>query len=221
MKSIAIMALLGVISLNNVSAEKLHFEISGSKLGNQEKMWMAELLQADNSEESDSEDSGAENVMTHGSKILEDKDSFKGWLPHMEEFPGTVNQNGNFIEGYERQVPEVFSADSADDGYYSTDKFTQNMIKNHAIEGVDKGPHKEPKRTHKFYLTPESAKAAATEILATHFGMNPAESSAFLAKNFDANWNYYDVNQEGRLDVVGSGTFMRRLTHTLGTLDLQ
>ena len=139
----------------------------------------------------------------------------------MEEFPGTVNSNGNFIEGYERQVPTVFTGDSADDGYYSTDKFTQNMIKNHAIEGVSKGKHQEPTRTHKFYLTPDSAKSAATEILATHFGMNAAESSAYLAQNFDSVWNYYDVNQEGRIDVVGSSTFMRRLTHKLGDLDLQ
>ena len=218
MKSIAIMALLGVITFDNVSAEKLHFEITGSKLGNQEKMYMAELLQAENSEESDSD---AENIQTSGSKILEDKDTFKGWLPHMEEFPGTVNGNGNFIEGYERQVPTVFSADSADDGYYSTDKFTQNMIKNHAIEGVSKKKGQDPQRTHQFYLTPDMAKAAATEILATHFGMNAKESADYLAKNFDANWNYYDVNGEGRIDVVGSSTFMRRLTHKLGDLDLQ
>ena len=61
MKSIAIMALLGVISFNNVSAEKLHFEITGSKLGNQEKMYIQELMQAQESEESD-EAPHAENV---------------------------------------------------------------------------------------------------------------------------------------------------------------
>ena len=216
MKSIAIMALLGV---THVSAEKLHFEIRDSKLGNQEKMYMAQLLQASDSEGSDHEDHT--NVMTSGSKILEDKDSFKGWLPHMEEFPGTVNQNGNFIEGYERQVPTVFQGDSADDGYYSTDKFTQNMIKNYAIEGVSKKKGQDPQRTHKFYLTPESARTAATEILATHFGMSGKEASEYLAANFDSVWNYYDVNREGRIDVVGSGTFMRRLTHKLGDLDLQ
>ena len=73
MKSIAIMALLGANSHNPISAEKLHFEISGSQLGNQEQMWMAELLQADNSEEA-KEEADAEAEVKKDAKKSEKED---------------------------------------------------------------------------------------------------------------------------------------------------
>jgi len=38
-------------------------------------------------------------------KVLEKKDGFDGWNATMHEFPGTVNEYGNFKDAYERQVP--------------------------------------------------------------------------------------------------------------------
>ena len=43
------------------------------------------------------------------------------------------------------------------------------MINKYAIEAINKSGG--PIRTHKFYLTKDSAKEAAKEVLATHFGM--------------------------------------------------
>ncbi len=52
--------------------------------------------------------------------------------------------------------------------------------------------------------------------------MNKKEAEAWLAKknNFNNIWDYYDVNDVGRIDAVGCGTFFRRLTRKLGDLDL-
>ena len=67
---------------------------------------------------------------------MESKAKFKGYPASHEEFPGTINDFGNWMDPYERQVPEHFTGDSADANFI-VDKFTQNVIKDHAIEGVN------------------------------------------------------------------------------------
>jgi len=54
----------------------------------------------------------------------------------MHEFPGTVNEHGNWQDAYERVLPERFQGDAAD-GTAPVDKFTQNLIENYAVEGID------------------------------------------------------------------------------------
>lgn len=49
-------------------------------------------------------------------KILEEKDSFAGWHAGLSGFPGTVNENGNYMQPYARELPEVFTGDAANDG---------------------------------------------------------------------------------------------------------
>jgi len=41
-------------------------------------------------------------------------DNWDGWHPHMHEFPGTVNDNGNFMDAYSRKLPPRFVGNSAD-----------------------------------------------------------------------------------------------------------
>ena len=140
------------------------------------------------------------------------------------QFPGTINQNGAFKQAYVRNIPTVFTGDSADE-LPVVDKYTQNVVKNVAIEGVNKGKGKakgDDMRTNKFYLEKGEAKKLAVEILGTHFGKSPAEATAWLdSGNFEAAWNYWDVLDAGKVDVVGSQTFFRYLTRQLGDLDLQ
>ena len=62
--------------------------------------------------------------MLQTDKILEKAQGWGGWGPHMHEFPGTVNEYGNWVDPYERKAPERFTGDAADDGYYPTDRFT-------------------------------------------------------------------------------------------------
>ena len=97
-------------------------------------------MREDESSDSESEQEEASFIQTN--KILEKKEGFDGWEPEMHKFPGTVNENGNFKDGYERKIPEVFDGDAADVGYYPLDNFTKNLIENYATEGksaVEKG----------------------------------------------------------------------------------
>ena len=70
-------------------------------------------------------------------KIVEsNEDKFKGWGAHMEGFPGTQNEFGNWFDPYNRVMPKRFVGDSAEDNYYPIDKFTQNMLTKYAVEAV-------------------------------------------------------------------------------------
>ena len=163
--------------------------------------------------------------MVQTKDIIESLPSFKGWEPHMEEFPGTVNEHGNFINGYKRQVPERFQGDAADEGITPVDKFTQNIITNYAVEVVDKDKYNKrpPLRTHKFVLTKDAAKKVALEVLATHFGLKGKAATDFLnfQGRFEESWKYWDVLDDGAIDAVGSNRFFRHLTKSLGDVDLQ
>jgi hypothetical protein len=41
-------------------------------------------------------------------KIIEKGDEWSGWRPHMDNFPGTVNEYGNFMDKYDRVKPVRF-----------------------------------------------------------------------------------------------------------------
>lgn len=139
----------------------------------------------------------------------------------MHKFPGTVNEFGNFVDPYERTLPERFEGDSALDSY-PVDKFTQNMIENYAIEGISGQKVKDPKPTGMYYMKKDAAKEVAKEILATHYGLSGADADAYLASHYDDAWNYYDVNKEGKLDAVGmTQSLFRFLCKPLGDLNLQ
>ena len=87
---------------------------------------------------------------------MEMRPNFNGWWPYMEGFPGTINSNGRFFDPYNRKVPDRFIGDSADDERPLVDNFTKNVINKYAIEAINKSGG--PIRTHKFYLTKNSAK---------------------------------------------------------------
>ena len=170
-------------------------------------------------------------------KILEKKENFKGWEPDMHKFPGTVNEYGNFMDGYERVNPEVFDGDAADVGYYPLDRFTQNLIENYALEGkspVDEGKVAfdayHPVPSGKFFITKVTGKTIALEVLCTHFKKCGAEGEDYLSGHpssgpaddrWEDAWAYWDVNKEGKVDAVGSSVLFRYLCKPLGELDLQ
>ena len=54
----------------------------------------------------------------------------------MEDFPGTNNQNGAFKQAYNRNIPTIFSGDSASGDVL--DQYTQKLVSDHALEGVEK-----------------------------------------------------------------------------------
>ena len=143
MKSFATLALLGAVS--------------STRLTNQDKLYAVNSLFEDD-----------ELVQTE--KILEKtagSNTNDGWLPNMNGFPGTVNDYGNYMDSYKREMPERFVGDSAMEDVVPVDKFTQKLIKSYAQEGSTGGDH--PKPDGKFYITKAQAHSLAEEILCTHF----------------------------------------------------
>ena len=119
-----------------------------------------------------------QNIQLEESKVLETLGNWDGWHAHMHEFPGTVNEFGNYMDAYNRTMPERFVDEDANS--YPVDKFTQNMIANYAVEGVDGQKEKDPSPTGRFFLTKEKARTVATEILCTHFKKCGADGEEFL-----------------------------------------
>jgi len=110
MKSIAALALIGAVS-----------SVELSQLNNQHKMYVAMQLE--------------DESLVQTEKILEktaDSSVNPGWSPNMNGFPGTVNDYGNFMDPYSREIPERFVGDAAQEDVVPVDKFTQNLITNYA-----------------------------------------------------------------------------------------
>lgn len=145
-------------------------------------------------------------------------DNFTGWEPSHHDLPGTQNEFGDWIQPYSRKIPERFEDPAADS--YPVDKFTQNMLKNYAVEGID-NKDKDPRPNGRFYLTKANARRAAAEVVCTHFAQCGADGENYLKLHYDDAWNYYDVNRDGRIDAVGVSQFFRYLTRPLGAIDLQ
>lgn len=109
-----------------------------------------------------------DSMFVQTEKIVEKLPNWEGWHATFDKFPGTVNQHGNFVDGYTRVIPDPFVGDAAETDYYPVDTFTQNILKKYAIEGLtDKKTH--PKPTGSFYLTKDSARQASVEVICTHF----------------------------------------------------
>ena len=159
------------------------------------------------------------NVMT--GKVIENMDNWDGWHAHMHEFPGTINEHGEWVNKYDRELPERFVGNAADSSYYPVDTFTQNMLNKYAIEGVSGKKEGSPVPTGAFYLTKDQARLASAEVICTHFNKCAAEGQKYLDLYYGDAWNYYDVNREGRIDAIGVSQFFRFLTRPLGTIDLQ
>ena len=141
----------------------------------------------------------------------------------MDGFPGTVNEFGNYMDGYTRVTPERFVGDAADEDRPPVDKFTQRLIKDFATEGHDDKKH--PKPNGKFYINKANALKVAEEVACTNLKMCGGAGAAWLTdpnfSRFDKAFDYFDVNHEGQLDVVGVATFFRYLYQPLGWVDLQ
>jgi hypothetical protein len=201
MKTIAALALLGAVSTYDLR-----------RLTNQDKLFATMALFDDDS-------------LVQTGKVLETtagSNVHGGWGPEMHEFPGTQNEYGDFIQPYERVLPERFVGDAAQEDVVPVDKFTQNLIENYATEGTT--GKKDPKPTGTFYISKAQAHTLAQEILCTHFKKCGAEGTEWLddaaMHRWEHAWEYFDVLKAGKVDAVGSTTLFRYLTQDLGWLDI-
>ena len=106
---------------------------------------------------------------------------------------------------YERVLPTRFT--TGDD-----DIFMRSMIANYALEGKacdDDGANCKP--TGKFVMNEAGAKAAASEVLATHKGLKGDALKSYLETYFAKAWGHFDVNRVGTVEVIKMPLFMRFL----------
>ena len=134
MKTIAALALVGAVSSYDLQ-----------RLDNQNKLYANMAL--------------FDETLLQTSKILETtpgSSTHGGWEAKMHEFPGTQNDYGDYMQPYERVLPERFVGDAAQEDVVPVDKFTQNLIVNYATEGttrVTKEGKGDPKPSGHFYIS--------------------------------------------------------------------
>ncbi len=163
-------------------------------------------------------DALSDDALVQTDKVIENLAPFTGFEVAQNGHPGTQNEFGDWIQPYSREIPVRFTDPAADS--YPVDKFTQNMLATYAVEGIaDKGG--DPKPNGSFYLTKDSARKAAVEVLCTHFAQCGAEGENYLKLHYQDAWDYYDVNKAGKIDAIGVSQFFRYLTRPLGAIDLQ
>ena len=101
---------------------------------------------------------------------------------------------------YERVTPARFAADS-------DDIFMRSMIEQYAQEHKNK----DGSPNGVFSMNEGSARAAATEVLATNARMNPADIGAYLNTYWAKAWGHFDVNRTGSIEVIKMPQLMRFL----------
>jgi len=101
---------------------------------------------------------------------------FEGFHPELDGFVGNNHNDGEWKDAYTREIPGNFNEDDE----HPVDKFTQNIMKNFATEGVnDQG-----KPNGQFFIVKDQAKQLAEEVVETHLGFHGVEKANFLKKKF-------------------------------------
>jgi len=138
--------------------------------------------------ESESESSDDEDVQ------MQDESDHSG-----EFYP--VGQHGQEGAGsYERKTTPRFAADS-------DDIFMRSMIEQYALEGKNK----DGSPNGQFWLDEAGARAAASEVLATHKGIKGAALATYLKTYWSKAWGHFDVNLVGKIEVIKAPQLMRFL----------
>ena len=149
-----------------------------------------------------------------GSRRVEETASdFEGFPASLDGFVGNNHNDGQWKDSYERVVPGHLN----DDEGVPVDKFTANVIKNYATEGVSK----EGLPNGQFFITKDQTMALAREVVETHLGKKGKEIDEYLKKKFSETWEHYDVNSEGILEANWASPFMRTLCKPEKNIDLQ
>jgi len=130
-------------------------------------------------------------------KIQKDKEE----VDHSNEFfEARENGTGPLDKKYERVPPEHFATGS-------DDLFMKSMIMNYAQEGKDK----EGAPNGQFFMTEAQTKAAASEVLGSHKGLDGPAKAEYLKTYFPRTWAHFDVNKAGMIGVESMPQFMRFL----------
>ena len=100
---------------------------------------------------------------------------------------------------YERDTPDRYETES-------DDILMRSMFATYATEGEkDGGPD------GNFWLTEESAKKAALEVVGTHLHLPGKKGEEYIKGIFPALWARFDVNEEGRIEIDRAPVFLRQI----------
>ena len=153
------------------------------------------VLQMDDSSDSDDE------MHVQTDKVIEKDPIYQAW----DSVP-----DGAADGKYERKVTPNFSADS-------DDIFMRSMITKYAhekrtsIEELDDGTKVGGEPTGSFWMGKKDMYRAAKEVLGTHKGLSGDKLSSYMDTYFDRAWDNFDVNKEGKIEVIKMPQFMRFL----------
>ena len=191
MKSVAIIALLGLISVTQVEqAQAVARSFPGVT-------FIQQGVQGESSDDSDSSDDDQTDVQTSAwGNDDEEKVDHSG-----EVFEAREIGTGPLDKKYERVPPEQFTAGG-------DDLFMRSMIMTYAQEhkNVDGTPN------GVFGMTEAATKAASSEVLGSHKGLKAKELSEYMSTYFKRTWDHYDVTKSGELGVETMPAFMRFLS---------
>lgn len=177
-------ALLGFseVQVNALAMRKHHYEPE-------------ELLQeSSESDEDSSSDLGLESDDDSSSDLQVADDDKKPEDP----YPHWMHGFGGYAT-YMRDVPDRF--EGAGD-----DKLMESMYKNYAFEGKKNGLP-----DGHFWLDEANAKAASTEVVATHLKLKGAALTSYIKENFPTVWKRFDVNEEGKVEIDRMPAFLRMI----------
>ena len=126
------------------------------------------------------------------------------------DFPAYMNGFGGY-KTYIRDIPDRFESEA-------DDTLMRSMYETYAHEGMNEDGTPDGR----FWVTKENARKAAGEVVGTHLHLVDKDQEAFLAENFPAAWERYDVNGEGKIEVDRMPIFLRHICGNVeGCIGLQ
>ena len=99
---------------------------------------------------------------------------------------------------YVRTIPEQYNEESPN-------KFINNILTNFALE--QKTVKGDPSGI--FKMDRKQTRAAAKDILAKHKKLAGKELDQYMNNYFTRTWEHFDVNKDGKLDVLDMPAFMK------------
>ena len=158
MKTFALVALLGLVSIEQASALE-HF------------YYRPEYVQQSASSDSSSSSSSSEEDVQIGAEL-----SYKPTFDKPKDYPAYMNGFGGY-RTYIRDTPDRFESEA-------DDTLMRSMYDTYASEGMDK----DGIPNGQFFVTEANAKKAAAEIVGTHLKLLGDDQKAFVNANFPAAW---------------------------------
>lgn len=112
---------------------------------------------------------------------------------------GAYTKQDQVTTYYERNIPSNFASGS-------DDLLMRNLITNYALEGKSDGSPNQH-----FYLTKDAIQTESKNVVREHFGWDDKKTADYVQKQLTKLYPYYDVLNEGFLDVQRVPVLLRQV----------